>query len=805
MPDPLLSLRRITAVLTATPEPQLPQHATTLATLILSAPILDSASAIAANPAPRRQQAEEAAVLLNKFKTRVSALLQSRNAQARWTGLVLAKCAVESSFEALASWAGTWVRLMMGLITRPESATIHSMLIRSLARIFTVLTTKKPNLTREIVTPNIPAAVTGFLGLLKTYQDDALMTATVLEAVRDILVAHPITFRPHVQKTRTAVVEILHTQDSEADVEKLCRQIYVCLHLCTSASNKRNNADGATNGSGNAGGKANAVATEWSAMFLDIVKLCHDSLDQTFAPVQEDFDYRNSTRHIQPADENLKGLSPSLYLRILRTFMSTPTTAQPAIPLPYFFDLTSRILSITSSSSSNPAVETTVRESLFSELPPLHADTFDLLTTVSRRLEKRLLPFIPTLLDQVTYIFLEERTHSNRLRASTFTLLSTLITISGPAFQKPTVDALNPIFSGACDELIPPPAPTPKPAQGAPKQKASEKKQTTHADNLLNTSSTIAKPYASIATRAASTLITRTFQHIQPDHLRAELRSKMERTAVLTGNHEALLAAVLFPRSNARATVLPHFVATAGAAKSEVASMMKEAVVRPRLPVVWTGLSRAERKAQEEAGYVEVEGDEEDEEDEEEDDHTEQKSTEDVEMQDADAEIDSDRERKRQKITTASSTVKQTTDEVEYPALYPPLPTQPTAPAPSTLPQRPSSSSTRESTPSTSVTSKTPKTERVLRSRHSTPGKHSVGPGKSVSPVVGVNPVVEIPITYNGKRVAGEKKSKETERKEKERHEKEKVVEKQEDVVMWDGDDDDELPEIVLGDSSDEE
>lgn len=117
MPDPLLSLRRITAVLTATPEPQLPQHATTLATLILSAPILDSASAIAANPAPRRQQAEEAAVLLNKFKTRVSALLQSRNAQARWTGLVLAKCAVESSFEALASWAGTWVRLMMGLIT----------------------------------------------------------------------------------------------------------------------------------------------------------------------------------------------------------------------------------------------------------------------------------------------------------------------------------------------------------------------------------------------------------------------------------------------------------------------------------------------------------------------------------------------------------------------------------------------------------------------------------------------------------------------------------------------------------------
>lgn len=115
--DPLLPLRRITSVLTSAPESELPRHAPALANLLSSSPVIDAATAISANPAPRRQQAEEATMLLNKFKTRVSALLQSRNPQARWCGLVLAKCAVESSFEALASWGGTWVRLMLGLIT----------------------------------------------------------------------------------------------------------------------------------------------------------------------------------------------------------------------------------------------------------------------------------------------------------------------------------------------------------------------------------------------------------------------------------------------------------------------------------------------------------------------------------------------------------------------------------------------------------------------------------------------------------------------------------------------------------------
>lgn len=116
--DSLLVLRTITTILVTAPEPTLPSHLPTIAGQLYGSPILDAAQSLVPSAGARGAKGSgDAVVLLNKFKTRVTTLLQSRVSQARWCGVVLAKCAVESSFGALAAWGEVWSKLLMGLVT----------------------------------------------------------------------------------------------------------------------------------------------------------------------------------------------------------------------------------------------------------------------------------------------------------------------------------------------------------------------------------------------------------------------------------------------------------------------------------------------------------------------------------------------------------------------------------------------------------------------------------------------------------------------------------------------------------------
>lgn len=79
------------------------------------------------------------------------------------------------------------------------------------------------------------------------------------------------------------------------------------------------------------------------------------------------------------------------------------------------------------------------------------------------------------------------------------------------------------------------------------------------------------------------------------------------------------MAGVLWPRLDARGTVVPHLVKCSGS------GMAVEGLVRPRLPVVWTGDRERKRGAQDE--------DEDEEEEEEEEESDQEKEQDDVEME----------------------------------------------------------------------------------------------------------------------------------------------------------------------------
>lgn len=429
------------------------------------------------------------------------------------------------------------------------------MALRSLTRLFTNLTSNRPNLTRELVTPHLPAVFQALLALLNS--SDLLEIA--LESLCSLVAAHPVTFRPFVNKTRVALLRILSSGHSE-ETTRTARELWVSLHLCASNKGKQHS-------------HGNAPANEWRDTLVAVIEDAHATLDILFTPITEEYHFKpvNMTGAKLALEEDIDNFERlQLLLKMTGSFFTTPTTAQPQVPLPLVTDLAARILAVTGSATTNPAIERSHRELLMARLPELHATALDLLTTISSRLGSLVLPFAAGLAEQASFVFSE--TPCASVRVAVYILLNSLLTLSGPSLTKPTLDSLLPVLNGLCDDLLP----------LAPILA----NKTATADSLMSAMvHTAFAPPALVP--AASALLVAALSKLPPHHLRTELRAKLERTAIITGNKPALLAAVLFPRAAARSGVLPHLV------RSGVSPEV-EAVVRPRMPVVWTGPTKAE-------------------------------------------------------------------------------------------------------------------------------------------------------------------------------------------------------------------
>ena len=138
----------------------------------------------------------------------------------------------------------------------------------------------------------------------------------------------------------------------------------------------------------------------------------------------------------------------------------------------------------------------------------------------------------------------------------------------------------------------------------------------TLADALLNTAASSTadtqsqQPHthpsseSKVAIAFLGTLLTR----LPAQRIPSELRTKIDRMAILTNTRELLLASVLFPAGYVRGSLLPFLVA--GKARGGVEELGVQGVCWPRMPVVRVGED------------VEEEGEEEEEEDEEDEEGT---------------------------------------------------------------------------------------------------------------------------------------------------------------------------------------
>jgi pre-rRNA-processing protein RIX1 len=486
------------------------------------------------------------------------------------------------------------------------------MCIITLTRIFH-LTYQYPTLVREITTPQLPAFMNAALNLVGTLQKvqggsirepkpNTPFMETVLHAILELVPRHPTIFRPFASQIRSLVTSVLSFQPPAfypEPVIHIAEQVLVSLHKCAP---KDKSGPAWTEDC-----RSTIVSAHRTADFiLRSIKEQWESVDSTLTAPRHNYNQEvsmdgpdalglHSWKGMHAGADRLIAL-----LEILSGFISTPSATAVGLPLGPILDLTSRLNSVTvpasgegsSTVQANSHIGREERELLFAELPRIHIACMYLLAHVVVVLENNTAPITQTMVEQVTWVFRNER-FSRDVRMAAYHLLSSLVSVNGPAMTKQSVTSLIPAIRACCSDLLPVPGDSTvqAKAQSDPKSKSKQGQTAVNADAFLNPNiqkngqSQSAHRFPELE-RSASELLQTALASI-PTELLASVRTEIDRTIILTASKNAMLASVLNPVPTTKgraagASIIP-FLVQAHADQMEV-----EALVRPRMPVLMT-------------------------------------------------------------------------------------------------------------------------------------------------------------------------------------------------------------------------
>ncbi|KAK6353669.1 hypothetical protein TWF696_005631 [Orbilia brochopaga] len=618
-------LSTITATITSSvPESRLHNHIHVCLDILYSTNLLEDAN-IQVSQGGRHSS--EITTLLHKLRTRISSLLQSRAGQARWAGICLVKAGIETSTTFLQGVA-VWIPMLVKMVNRPESGSpITERAIAVLTRIF-VLTTSKTALTRELTSPHLP---TFSQSLLSPAVRSSGNIVVVLESISQILQTHPTTFRPQQQKTLELVRSILFAEDDKSyptHILEAATTVYVNLVRCTLSKTQ---------------------AEEWTKLFRDTISTAEQTCDILFECIIEEKDSDKLIGQRRRADpvEVHHLLSPErvgvrrvcTLLEILQAFLSQPANFTPplSIPLSPLINLLQRLFFIYPGIKPHPSAAPSTYHLLLAAYPTILQAAIPVVST----LVGRLYTYSPSLAVEFLHPVAFISTTSKDIipvRILCYDVIAYLISLIGRTLSPKDVQPLLEVFSTACEDIIPPPSPViitkepvgssgsmllTQPATTAPTSTYRKRKAPTpqnkantpaassmHADQFLtpggsSTNNTAAGPNDQPLVKAAKQLLTVALLNIQSAAIPSELRSRIERTMVLSAHAPGLLAAVLYPATKKRGgSLLPHLMAiydkdatngklhgqgvNEGVAEAALVHMAVEGLVYPRMQVIKT-------------------------------------------------------------------------------------------------------------------------------------------------------------------------------------------------------------------------
>ena len=582
-------LRALIQRLTSTPVEDLPSIAYFLASSI--------SRCLAAPKAPGIDRA----ALLHKLKTRISSLLQDRAPEGRFAAVVVAKAVLEAGGREILVDSEPWIRGLIGILNKSDPVATKKLAILTISRAF-ILTQDYPSIVRELTTPLLPSFNTACLAAVrpKTTKIDKgtqnilnPLLPTALQCWKELLPRHPATFRPFVTRFRPICLSLLSDTATPANISEYAGALLVALHHSA---------------------PKNTAISEWSQLCQDAIRAAHTTATQLFRSVREEWTPAGSEK-IQASESSLlKRELPSegpdvlglaewtsvhsgtqrlvRLLSLIRASISATTAAEVPVPLGGMMNLCVRVLSLTIPGAgkdspytlkSNPEFSKDEREALWSEVPTAHVSCLDLLSQVVDVLQHAILPISKSILDQLTWLFGAEKDLQD-VRVSSYGLLNQLLPITGATAAHTDVKNVSEIIRYACRDLLQ----VVETIENTADNEKSTKTTAINADSFSGPPKTYLDLRVSDSRSSprfeAETLISTFLQHIPAHLIPNNLRTEVDRTAILTQQTKALLASVLNPApaqhgKHAPASLLPFLAQTN-------ASLDLEALLRPRMPVI---------------------------------------------------------------------------------------------------------------------------------------------------------------------------------------------------------------------------
>ncbi|MCJ1346791.1 hypothetical protein MMC31_005009 [Peltigera leucophlebia] len=614
----LTTLRVITQRLTATPIWQLPHIVPYLATTIPScAKLLQNQPSLG-----QTNDGSETAVLIHKFKTRISTLLAEKSPQAKWAAVVLIKATVETGGWEVLRASGAWIRGLLGILQRPDPVITKELSIITLTRIF-LLSQDHHSLVREITTPSLTPFITSCLNILKARPSAGdkrkakchySLPLTVIQALCELIPNHPSVFRPFVAQIRLLVQPLIAPTHSDSGLSQEkslsitvlstaehSRKLFLLLNVCA---------------------PKNTSGDEWTRSVQNVINSSHRTADLVFRAVMEDWEPSSTRlqsdsiatrvfsetvsdmesddlglpgwRGIYAGMERLDGL-----LRTTQTFLTGSTPSNVNLSISSILDVVTRVLSVTAPVAengngargglrANSEIGRDEREGLFASLPNIHVLALGVLSTLISRLGYNSASFCQGALMQALWLF-ESEFVSSDIRKMTYELIAEILALIGLSLSKSTAPLVSKCAKKCCEDLMSPmrsscalldsTQPSRKfAADGAATLSGGSyfRSPTTRAESLTMPSS---------IQLSACKLLPFLLTHVPRDFFSFGLRAEIDRAAILTRNKKAMLASVLNPplkpKSGPEMSSSLVFLAREFPDSLEV-----DALMRPRLPVL---------------------------------------------------------------------------------------------------------------------------------------------------------------------------------------------------------------------------
>lgn len=566
-------------------KPELPQVAA------LTAQSLLSCKDIFTQPDLANQKDSDAALALHRFNTQITSLLGDRHVEGRWAAVVLIKAAIEAGGWETLKKSMAWVRGLLILLKKPDPPLLRYLTIVTLTRIF-MLTWEFPTLIREITTPSMPTFVSTCLHNLASRQPTPQEQKATLECFAQLLPRHPTIFRQHQDAVANALTVVFENKASGEHVVDLASRISVLLHQCE---------------------PKNGASEKWETTLIANLHSAHAMADRTFMSIEEDWQSVTGTNFVNknvlselyskaqeartPADgpvgqfviAGYQGLMN--HLRILSAYFASATSAPVVGSVGAVADLLTRLMSNTISTSSTRSTirfkrdaAREERDALTEVLPRIHVACLEVLSIILDRYGNALTPALQPFLDQIMWIFHASSTNVE-VRTATFIVGKKILDRSGQSLTKSSIAALKKYIIACCEDVLP------TTEDKDPQNSNGNKQQSTmNADTFLKSSS--AKPSAKTELQglksAAWNLLPTLLGQLPAEHCSIALRATMDRTAVLSRHKDAVMASTLNHTSTAKAarkgsSLLPLL------AREYPLDSAVEALLRPRMPILQTG------------------------------------------------------------------------------------------------------------------------------------------------------------------------------------------------------------------------